>query len=156
MGFEATVLCIPHYPFPPPPPPCTCTHLSLDASSSAATLPHQKDRGVIGLSKILLDVRELKLRRLKHITSEGIQSIASKSLKYLNLRKCDGITDAGLMAVVRNCPNIERLNVCELHKLSDTSVVCVAQTLGSKLVRDSIVIHCPPATAIIGAHHPSA
>ena len=89
---------------------------------------------MICLSKILWDVEELKLRRLKHITSEGIQSIASKGLKYLNLRRCDGITDDGLIAVIRNCPNIERLNVCRLHKLTDVSIVCVAETLGSKLV----------------------
>ncbi|KAL5471170.1 hypothetical protein EMCRGX_G029257 [Ephydatia muelleri] len=96
--------------------------------------PNVTNRGVICLSKILWDVEELKLRRLKHITSEGIQSIASKGLKYLNLRRCDGITDDGLIAVIRNCPNIERLNVCRLHKLTDVSIVYVAETLGSKLV----------------------
>ncbi|KAL5471143.1 hypothetical protein EMCRGX_G029226 [Ephydatia muelleri] len=131
---------------------CRPTHVTIHECPSVT------NKGVIGLSKILLDVRELKLRRLKHITSEGIQSIASKSLKYLNLRKCDGITDAGLMAVVRNCPNIERLNVCELHKLSDTSVVCVAQTLGSKLVelkaKDVNLITSESALAL-GKHCPN-
>ena len=135
-----------------------CFTYTLFSLPLAPPPPPQKDRGIISLSKILWDVEELRLRRLKLVTSEGIQSIASKSLKYLNLRRCDGITDAGLIAVIRNCPNIERLNVCELHKLTDSSLVCVAQTLGSKLVRDRVASPPPKHTRMtpsLPSHHPA-
>ena len=38
------------------------------------------------------------------------------------------------MAVVRNCPNIKKLNLSELHKLTDESIAVVAEVLAGKLV----------------------
>lgn len=38
------------------------------------------------------------------------------------------------MALIKNCPNIEKLSLSELHNLSDTAFICIADTLGAKLV----------------------
>ena len=51
---------------------------------------------------------------------------------FVNLRKSDGITNPGIIALVNNCPNIEKLKLCELHKLTDTAMAHLAETLGSK------------------------
>ena len=76
----------------------------------------------------------LKLKKLKRITSEGLKSIATRSLKYINISESTGITDTGVLSLVNSCPNIERLSVCELHKLTDDSLTKVAATLKDKLV----------------------
>ena len=76
----------------------------------------------------------LKLKKLKRVTSEGLKSIATRSLKYVNLSESAGITDAGVLSLVNSCPNIERLSVCELNKLTDDSLTRVAAALRDKLV----------------------
>ncbi len=92
------------------------------------------DKGLASLAKSLRKAEELNLQRLKHVSNNGLKSISCDSLTSLNLKHSDAITDPGLVALVRGCPNIEKLNVSELHKLTDVSLVVVAETLGRKLV----------------------
>ena len=92
------------------------------------------DKGIVSVARILHNTETLKLRKLKQITSEGVKSIASKALKSVNLRQCSAITNHGIIALVRNCPNIERLNLLELHKLTDAAFIQIAEALQDKLV----------------------
>ena len=92
------------------------------------------DKGIASLNRILRKTEVLKLKKLRQITSEGVKSIISRSLQHVNLRESTRIADHGIIALVKNCPNIKKLNVCDLHKLSDNSLIQVAVTLGEKLV----------------------
>lgn len=92
------------------------------------------DKGIASLSRIVRKTEELLLVRLKQLTGEGLRTLTSRSLRYLSLQDSHCVTDAGLMALIRNCPNIEKLCLAELHKLSNASFVCIAEVLRSKLV----------------------
>ena len=98
------------------------------------------DKGIVSVSRILHKTETLKLRKLKQITSEGVKCIASSALKSVNLRQCTAITDAGIIALVRNCRNIEKLNLAELHKLTDAAFIQIAKILQDKLVCNLILL----------------
>ena len=84
-------------------------------------------------------MEELKLKKLKHITGKGLQSISSKTLQSVNLRESSSFTDAGVKALVQNCPNIEELNLSELHKLTDAAIIAAAESLKDNLVSRLVV-----------------
>ena len=79
-------------------------------------------------------MEELKLKKLKHVTGKGLQSISSKTLRSVNLRESSSLTDPGIKSLVQNCPNIEVLNLSELHKLTDVAIIAAAESLRDKLV----------------------
>ena len=92
------------------------------------------DKGIAALFLVLRSVEELKLKKLKHITGKGLQSSSSKTLRSVNLRESSSFTDAGVKALVQNCPNIGELNLSELHKLTDNAIVAAAESLKGNLV----------------------
>lgn len=95
------------------------------------------DKGIASLARILRETETLTLQKLKNITSEGIKPLASKALKSVTLKQTSAITDPGIVALVKNCPNIENLNLTELHKLTDAAFIQIAETLKDKLVSRS-------------------
>lgn len=97
--------------------------------------PRVTDKGVSTLGRVLRKADEVKLKKLKSLTGECFKSFKSRTLVYVNLKCCQNVEDKGIIALVRNCPNIKRLNLCELHKLTNSAIVEVAETLGEKLVR---------------------
>ena len=76
---------------------------------------------------------ELFLIKLKQLTGDGLKNLTSRALKHLSLHESSGITNPAVTAFIRNCPNIETLCVAEVHKLSDATLIRVAEVLGSKL-----------------------
>lgn len=68
------------------------------------------------------------------MTGKGIHSVSSKTLRSVNLRESSSLTDSGVKALVQNCPNIEVLNLSELHKLTDVAIIATAESLKDKLV----------------------
>ena len=92
------------------------------------------DKGIASLARILHETETLNLQKLKHVTSEGVKPLASKTLKSVSLKQTSAITDPGIIALVKNCPNIENLNLTELHKLTDAAFIRIAETLQDKLV----------------------
>ena len=86
------------------------------------------------LVRIMKKMEEFFLIKLRQLTGEGLKNLSSRSLKQFSLRESSGITEAGVTAFIRNCPNIEKLCVAELHKVSDATLICAAQVLGDKLV----------------------
>ena len=95
------------------------------------------DKGIASLARILRETETLKLQKLKNVTGEGVKPLASKALKSVTLKQTSAITDPGIIALVKNCPNIENLNLTELHKLTDAAFVQIAETLKDKLVSHS-------------------
>ena len=77
---------------------------------------------------------ELTLTKLKHVTGEGLKSLASRSLTSVNFQESTSITDNSITRLVRNCPNISVLNLSELHKVTDLALVQVAEHLNNNLV----------------------
>jgi F-box/leucine-rich repeat protein 2/20 len=96
--------------------------------------PQVTDKGVSSLGRILRKAEEIKLKDLKLLTGEALKSIKSRTLTSVNLSYSCKIEDGGVIALVGNCPNIRKLNLCGLHKVSDRGLVKVAQLLAEKLV----------------------
>lgn len=92
------------------------------------------DKGIASLVRIVRKAEDLSLIRLKQLTGEGLKGLVSRALRHLDLQECNGILEPGFMALIRNCPNIEKLCLTEVHKLGDAAFVCIAEMLGSKLV----------------------
>lgn len=68
------------------------------------------------------------------MTGKGLHSISSKTLRSVNLRESSSLTDSGVKALVQSCPNIEVLNLSELHKLTDVAIIAAAESLKDNLV----------------------
>ncbi len=101
------------------------------------TTPHvcySTDKGLSCLTRILRKTEVLELTKLRELTNKGLKSIASRSLTFVNLSESVKVSDDGLIQLVRSCPNIEKLSLCELDKLTDKSLTQVAKILGDKLV----------------------
>ena len=92
------------------------------------------DKGIASLARIIRKADELFLIKLKQLTGEGLKNLASRALRHLSLQESYGISESGFMALVRNCPNIEKLCLTEMHNLSDAAFVCTAEVLRGKLV----------------------
>ncbi len=106
-------------------------YLSLYATTSHC---HCTDKGLSYLTRIFRKTDVLKLTKLQAITSKGLKTIATRSLKCVDLSESNKITDDGMIEFVHNCSNIEILTLCELGKLTDKSLTQVAKTLREKLV----------------------
>lgn len=97
--------------------------------------PRVTDRGVSSLCRVLRNAGEIKLKKLKQLTGKGLKTIKSRTLVSVNLNYSCNVEDEGIVALVSNCTNIRKLNLCELHKVSDKGLVQIAELLGDKLVR---------------------
>jgi hypothetical protein len=51
-----------------------------------------------------------------------------RKLLFLDLSDCSTLSDAGLMAVAQNCPNLGTLNLCWCMELTDISLSCVVNS----------------------------
>ncbi|KAF2020497.1 RNI-like protein [Aaosphaeria arxii CBS 175.79] len=54
--------------------------------------------------------------------------VPPRKLKHLDLTRCRGITDDGVLKMVDNVPHLEGLQVSKCHGLSDTSLVALLPT----------------------------
>lgn len=96
--------------------------------------PQVTDKGLACLCRVLRKAEEIKMKKLKQLTGEGLKTIKSRTLVTVNLNYSCNIEDRGIVALVTNCPNIRKLNLCGLHKVSDSGLIQIAQSLGGKLV----------------------
>lgn len=85
---------------------------------------------------MLIKVKSLTLSELKGLTGEGIKSVGSRSITELDLSECSRLKDEGVMSIVQRCVNVEVLDLSSVHKLTDSAIVCTAETLGESLVSE--------------------
>lgn len=107
------------------------------------------DKGIAALFLVLRTVKELELKRLKHVTGKGLKSTTSKTLRSVNLEESSSFTDAGVKVLVQNCPNIEELNLSELHKLSDAAIIAAAESLKDNLVSVYLLVWRGPSKIVV-------
>jgi hypothetical protein len=85
-------------------------------------------RGMRAVAR-LANLEWLKVRRANQLQAQDfVQAFSGgrlKKLLYLDLSECSTITDAGLIAVAQNCPNLGTLNLCWCWELTDVSLSCV-------------------------------
>ena len=98
--------------------------------------PFNSDLGIKSLSSltILLKVKVLVISKLKHLTGEGLKSLRSRSLNELVLKECVNLKDAGVVQMIRNCPNISHFDISWSYKLTDDTVIAAAETFRDNLV----------------------
>lgn len=108
----------------------------LLSSITIQCCPNVGDKGVSAIGRILRKVEELRLKKLsRQFTGKGLETLKSRTLSVVNLKGNPAIEDSSIITLVNNCPNIRKLNLCELHKLSDRSFIHVAKILNNKLVK---------------------
>ena len=98
------------------------------------------DKGIGSLGRIVRKLEELCLVRLKKVKGEGLKGLMSRSLKQLTLQEIYEVTDSSVCALVRNCPNVEKLTLVDLDRVSDASFVCLAEVLREKLVSLNVCV----------------
>lgn len=108
----------------------------LLTSITIQSCPNVTDKGISALGRILRKVEEFYLKRIsRQFTGKGLENLKSRTVSVVNLKGNPSIEDESIITLVNNCPNISKLNLCELHKLSDRSFIHVAKILNSKLVK---------------------
>ena len=89
------------------------------------------ERGMRAIGR-LANLAWLKVRRANQLPPEVFVRIFSggnlKKLLFLDLSECSTISDAGLIAVAQNCPNLGTLNLCWCWELTDISLSCVVNS----------------------------
>ena len=77
----------------------------------------------------------LQLRKLPGLIDSVVVCFnVGELLTHLDLRECEGVTDVGLTAVLKRCPNISILNISYLSQLTNKSLQAAASCLGKNLV----------------------
>ena len=110
---------------------CLLTYLTIQSC------PNVTDKGVASLGRILRKLERLKLKKLaKKFRGKGLECVKSRTLSEVNLKESHGIEDIWIITLMNNCPNVSKLYLCELFKVSDKAVIHIAKVLGSKLVSD--------------------
>ena len=98
--------------------------------------PNVTDKGISALGRILRKVEKLKLKKLsRKFTGKGLETVKSRTVSVVNLKGNPLIEDMSIITLVNNCPNITKLNLGELHKLSDRAFIHLAKILNNKLVK---------------------
>ena len=69
----------------------------------------------------------LAVSELMRVTDEHVIDLLGPSVKVLNLKMCENITDKTLEKVVELCVNLVSLNVAYCKKLTDQSIMEVAK-----------------------------
>lgn len=108
----------------------------LLTSISIQDCPNVSDKGITSLGRILRKAEHIEFKKLRKLIGEGLKAIKSRTVLVVNLKYCHNIEDGGIVALVRNCPNIRKLNICELHRVTDQALVKIAEILGDKLVKN--------------------
>ena len=109
---------------------CLLTSLTIQCC------PNVTDKGISAIGRILRKVVQLKLKKLsKLFTGNGLEMIKSRTLSRVNLKGNPLIEDEWIITLINNCPNITELNLRELPKLSDLSLIHAAKILNNKLVK---------------------
>ncbi|XP_044019431.1 SCF E3 ubiquitin ligase complex F-box protein GRR1-like [Aphidius gifuensis] len=65
-------------------------------------------------------LKKLKVAYIDNVTDNFISKL--KGLKYLDFRGCKNITDAGVIQLINNCPDLEYLNIYNTHVTTDTII----------------------------------
>ena len=77
----------------------------------------------------------LTAEELKQVSDDYVIQLLGPSVKILNLKRCENITDKTLEEVAKRCLNLTSLNVAGCGQLTDQSIVEVAK-------------HCPNLTSL--------
>ena len=84
----------------------------------------------------------LQLRKLVGLTDSVMCSfVVGKQLTHLDLLDSEGISDTGLIYILKRCPNISYLNIAFLSQLTDRSLMEAAVQLKGNLVNLKICVH---------------
>ena len=84
----------------------------------------------------------LQLRKLLGLNDSLVCSfVVGKELTHLDLRDSEGVTDYGLIHILKRCPNISYLNIAFLSQLTDKSLMEAAVQLKGNLVSIAISLH---------------
>ncbi|TPX39885.1 hypothetical protein SeMB42_g06200 [Synchytrium endobioticum] len=98
-----------------------------------ANCRHLTDNVVNTLAMSCPYIRHLDLEECIHITDAALHSIAmnlgAMSMEVIVLSFCDAITDDGAMALLRGCPNLEKLEVDNCSRITDQLLCAIGDGL---------------------------
>lgn len=79
---------------------------------------------------------EVTLQDLENVDSSSLVDFGSPFISHLILEGCSHITDVGLIAVMKRCPNLSVIKISWLHRLTDRSIKELAKRLHYRLVSE--------------------
>ncbi|XP_044005674.1 F-box/LRR-repeat protein 2-like [Aphidius gifuensis] len=85
----------------------------------------------------LENLQELAIDCNKAITNNFVEKL--KGLRVLNCRNCINLTDAGIIQVIKNCPDLERLDLSYINNITLDTII--AADLATKNRMNEIVLH---------------
>ncbi|XP_044005672.1 F-box/LRR-repeat protein 2-like [Aphidius gifuensis] len=85
----------------------------------------------------LENLKELAIEYNQTITNNSVEKL--KGLRVLNCRGCKNLTDAGIIQVIKNCPDLERLDLCYINNITLDTII--AADLATKNRINDIVLH---------------
>ncbi|XP_044005675.1 F-box/LRR-repeat protein 2-like [Aphidius gifuensis] len=83
------------------------------------------------------NLQKLSINRNTAITNNFVEKF--KGLRVLNCRGCINLSDAGIIQVIKNCPDLERLDLCDMDKITLDTII--AADLATKNRINDIVLH---------------
>lgn len=86
------------------------------------------DKALISLAKHSRCLSKLSLFWCDHITYEGMKALCnngSNKLQDIDISRCGGLSDKAVSHIVRNCPHLVNLDVCENNWISDKSLFAI-------------------------------
>ncbi|OWF49485.1 F-box/LRR-repeat protein 20-like [Mizuhopecten yessoensis] len=91
------------------------------------------DNGIKSVTKTQKELMILELRKLANFTGKGLELLKSPTLKLLDLRGCNAVTNEAVETVTRNNPTISSLIIYDCGQLSPQVFASIAQALRHNL-----------------------
>lgn len=92
------------------------------------------DAGIRALTRGQISLEFIALKRLTHLTDDGLNDIHSAFLKEIDFRWNEKIQDRGILNLVSNNLNLRVVHLVNCHSLTGQSLISLAQHLAEKLV----------------------
>ncbi|URD76169.1 LRR [Musa troglodytarum] len=109
------------------------------------------DKGIISVGENCKLLTDLSLRFCDRVGDEALVAVAEGcSLKHLNVSGCHLITDTGMTAIARGCPDLVNLDISVLQSIGDMALAELGH--GCPLLKDIVLSHCRQITDVGLAH----
>ncbi|PIK55873.1 hypothetical protein BSL78_07207 [Apostichopus japonicus] len=112
----------------------------FEASGVALALQNHCSKQTDGSAFLgcLQKLQFLQLRNCSFLTENTFQNLKCLHLKQLDLLNCSGLTDEGLISIIRFNPSLEVINLNQCSLLTDTSLQQVVNLLAGNLKKITV------------------
>ena len=99
-------------------------HLSFQRALELAE--YENDPELLFFNRKEIKISNSELNRLLSFLNKGTNAQLER-ITSIDLSKCDQISDVGLAALAKNCPNLHTINLSGCRQISDVGLAVLAQ-----------------------------